>query len=254
VGGGDSAMETTAVGMNAQDINADPAELDKFAASASRWWDPQSEFKPLHDINPVRMEYILRHTELATKKVLDVGCGGGILTESLAAAGAHTTGIDLGESALEVARLHALESGAQIDYQLSAVEAFATAHDSQFDVVTCMELLEHVPNPASVVEACSRLVKPGGKVFYSTLNRNCKAFSLAIVGAEYLLHKLPKGTHQYGRFIRPSELASWCRDCDHTVDNLCGMQYNPADDCYRLGDDVSVNYLLVTLRPDTAIR
>jgi len=251
VGNSDTAMETTVTTMNNQHDNVDLGELEKFAASASRWWDPQSEFKPLHEINPLRLEYILRHTVLVGKKVVDVGCGGGILTESLAVAGARTTGIDLGEAALEVARLHALESGIEIDYQLNSAEAFAAVHDSQFDIVTCMELLEHVPDPSSIVAACSRLVKPGGIIFYSTLNRNYKAFTLAIVGAEYLLHKLPKGTHQYGRFIRPSELAVWCRDSGLTVNNLSGMQYNPCDRRYRLCDDVSVNYLLSALRPDT---
>jgi len=236
--------------MNTRQHNADPAELDKFAASAARWWDPAGEFRPLHEINPVRLEYIQRHTDLANRKVLDVGCGGGILTESMAAAGAQTTGIDMGESVLDVARLHALESGADIDYQLSSAEAFAGGHDSEFDVVTCMELLEHVPDPAAIVEACSCLVKPGGKVFFSTLNRNLKAFALAIVGAEYLLHKLPRGTHRYERFIRPSELAMWCRNSSLEVNDLSGMQYNPCDHCYRLCDDVSVNYLQTATRPD----
>jgi len=244
-------MEATTSILNDQHSNSDPAELEKFAASASRWWDPESEFKPLHEINPVRLEYILRHTGLTGKRVLDVGCGGGILTESLAAAGADATGIDLGASALDVARLHALESGARIDYQLSSVEAFADAHDSQYDIVTCMELLEHVPDPSAIVEACRRLLKPGGKVFFSTLNRNYKAFALAIVGAEYLLHKLPKGTHQYGRFIRPSELAGWCRNSDLAVHDLSGMHYNPCDRVYRLGEDASVNYLLTAIRPES---
>ncbi|CAG0970778.1 partial 2-polyprenyl-6-hydroxyphenyl methylase / 3-demethylubiquinone-9 3-methyltransferase, partial [Anaerolineae bacterium] len=193
-----------------QSLNADAAELQKFASLAHRWWDPKSEFKPLHDINPLRLGYIEREAGLNGKRVLDVGCGGGILSESMAARGAQVTGIDLGEKALKVAQLHQLESGANVEYRLIAVEALAAAQPESFDVVTCMEMLEHVPDPAAVVRACATLLKPGGKAFFSTLNRNPKSYLFAVLGAEYVLNLLPKGTHDYAKFIKPSELAAWC--------------------------------------------
>lgn len=225
-------------------VNADPAELQKFAALAHRWWDPASEFKPLHDINPLRLDYIDRIAGLNGKRVLDVGCGGGILSESMAARGASVTGIDLGEKALKVAQLHKLESGATVDYRLVSVEALAAEQPESFDVVTCMEMLEHVPDPAAVVAACARLVKPGGRVFFSTLNRNPKAYLFAVIGAEYVLNMLPKGTHDYQKFIKPSELSSWCRHSALDVAGMSGMSYNPLTKRYRLDGDVAVNYIL----------
>ncbi len=225
-------------------LNADPAELQKFAALAHRWWDPGSEFKPLHDINPLRVDYIDRIAGLRGKRVLDVGCGGGILSESMAGRGAEVIGIDLGEKALKVAQLHKLESGANVDYRLVAVETLAQEQPQSFDVVTCMEMLEHVPDPSAVVQACARLVRPGGRVFFSTLNRNPKSYLFAVIGAEYVLNMLPKGTHEYGKFIKPSELSSWCRAAGLDVSGLAGMHYNPLSKRYSLGADVSVNYLL----------
>lgn len=229
-------------------LNADPAELQKFASLAHRWWDPHSEFKPLHDINPLRLDYIDRIADLRGKRVLDVGCGGGILSESMAGRGAEVLGIDLGEKALKVAQLHKLESGASVDYRLVAVETLAQEQPQSFDVVTCMEMLEHVPDPSAVVRACARLVKPGGRVFFSTLNRNAKSYLFAVIGAEYVLNMLPKGTHEYGKFIKPSELSSWCREAGLDVSGLAGMSYNPLSKRYALGTDVSVNYLLHALK------
>ena len=225
-------------------LNADPAELQKFAALAHRWWDPRSEFKPLHDINPLRLDYIDRVARLAGRRVLDVGCGGGILSESMAGRGATVMGIDLGEKALKVAQLHQLESGTQVEYRLVAVETLAEEQPQSFDVVTCMEMLEHVPDPAAVIQACARLVKPGGQVFFSTLNRNAKSYLFAVIGAEYVLNLLPKGTHEYARFIKPSELSHWCRQAELEVVDLTGMSYNPFSQRYTLGTDVSVNYLI----------
>lgn len=227
-----------------QEQNVDPAELQKFAILAHRWWDQNSEFKPLHEINPLRLDFIDRHAQLSGKRVLDVGCGGGILAESMVQRGAEVTGIDLGERALKVARLHSLESGVKVDYRLVAVEALAAEEPESFDVVTCMEMLEHVPDPAAVISACSRLVKPGGHVFFSTINRNFKAYLFAVVGAEYVLNMLPKGTHEYEMFIKPSELSAYVRRSGLTVSGLKGMSYNPLSKRYRLDDDVSVNYLL----------
>lgn len=224
--------------------NVDQAEINKFAALASRWWDADSEFKPLHEINPLRLEYIDRRSKLEGKKVIDVGCGGGILAESMASRGATITGIDMGEAPLAVARLHQHESGVEIEYQQSTAENFAAQHPGQFDVVTCMEMLEHVPEPASVIKACMTLVKPGGHVFFSTLNRNPKSFLFAIVGAEYLLRLLPKGTHEYQKFIKPSELSSWARQASLNVNEITGMSYNPFTKTYSLGYDVDVNYLV----------
>ncbi|MEZ0232828.1 MAG: bifunctional 2-polyprenyl-6-hydroxyphenol methylase/3-demethylubiquinol 3-O-methyltransferase UbiG [Methylophilaceae bacterium] len=229
-----------------QSVNVDQAELQKFATLAHRWWDPNSEFKPLHEINPLRLNYIDAAVGLNGKRVLDVGCGGGILSESMSKKGADVTGIDLGEKALKVAELHRLESGAQVDYQLISVEELAKQAPASFDVVTCMEMLEHVPDPAAVVQACADLVKPGGSVFFSTINRNPKAYLFAVIGAEYVLNILPRGTHDYAKFIKPSELSSWARQADLSVSHLKGMSYNPLTKHYWLGDDVSVNYLIQT--------
>jgi 2-polyprenyl-6-hydroxyphenyl methylase/3-demethylubiquinone-9 3-methyltransferase len=231
--------------MNA---NADPTELRKFSDLAHRWWDPASEFRPLHEINPLRLDWIDRKAALAGKKVLDIGCGGGILSEAMAGAGASVTGIDLSEKALNVARLHLFESGHKVDYQLCSAEDYADAHPGAFDVVTCMELLEHVPDPSSTISACSRLVKPGGHVFFSTLNRNPKSYLFAIIGAEYVLKLLPRGTHDYGKFIKPSELARYCRESGLETQELIGMSYNPLTRVYSLGRDTDVNYLVHTVR------
>jgi 2-polyprenyl-6-hydroxyphenyl methylase/3-demethylubiquinone-9 3-methyltransferase len=224
--------------------NVDPAELAKFSALAHRWWDPNSEFRPLHEINPLRLAHIARLAGgLAGKRVLDVGCGGGILAEAMAAEGAHVTGIDLAEKPLKVAALHLLESGRNVDYRLVSAEALAAEAPGSFDLVTCMEMLEHVPDPASTVRACMQLAKPGGWVFFATLNRNPKSFLFAIVGAEYVLNLLPKGTHEYAKFIRPSELARWCRDAGLEVQDLTGMTYNPFSKVFSLGRDTDVNYI-----------
>jgi 2-polyprenyl-6-hydroxyphenyl methylase/3-demethylubiquinone-9 3-methyltransferase len=225
--------------------NVDPAELAKFSALAHRWWDPTSEFRPLHEINPLRLAHLERLAGgLAGKRVLDVGCGGGILAEAMAARGAEVTGIDLADKPLKVAMLHGLESGSAVRYRLVSAEAMAAEAPQSFDVVTCMEMLEHVPDPASTVRACASLVKPGGWVFFSTLNRNPKSFLFAIVGAEYVLRLLPRGTHEYARFIRPSELSRHCRDAGLDVADLTGMTYNPFSRAYALGRDVDVNYIV----------
>ena len=231
--------------------NVDHAEVGKFEQLASRWWDRHSEFKPLHDINPLRLGYIDGIAGLSGKRVLDVGCGGGILSESMAAMGAEVTGIDMGEAPLEVARLHLLESGLEVDYQRIPAEALADSAPGSFDVVTCMEMLEHVPDPSSVIRACHTLVKPGGHVFFSTINRNPKAYLFAIVGAEYVLKLLPRGTHDYAKFLRPSELATWAREVGLEIQDICGMTYNPLSQTYRLDEaDVSVNYLMASQRED----
>jgi 2-polyprenyl-6-hydroxyphenyl methylase/3-demethylubiquinone-9 3-methyltransferase len=229
-------------------LNADPAELEKFGDLAHRWWDPNSEFKPLHEINPLRLDWIDQHVGLAGKRVLDVGCGGGLLSEGMATRGAIVTGIDLSEKPLGVAKLHLLESGQKVDYRKIAVEALAEEMPGTFDAVTCLEMLEHVPNPSSVVSACARLVKPGGQVFFSTLNRNPKSYLLAVVGAEYVLQMLPKGTHDYAKFIKPSELARWNKLAGLEPEELIGMTYNPFSKQYSLGQDTSVNYLLRAIR------
>ncbi len=231
--------------------NVDQQEIDKFSALASRWWDLDGEFKPLHQINPLRLDYIARYSHgLFGKKALDVGCGGGILAESMAAQGAQVTGLDMARDALEVARLHGLESGVKVDYQLSTVEDFADQHAGEFEVVTCMEMLEHVPDPQSVVTACARLVKPGGQVFFSTLNRNIKSYLMAIVGAEYLLNLVPKGTHQHSKFIRPSELMGWLDHTELLCRNIQGLHLNPLSGEYYLSDkNVDVNYLLHCHKP-----
>lgn len=230
--------------------NADPNELDKFSQLAHRWWDPNSEFKPLHQINPLRLEWIDQRAGIAGKDVLDVGCGGGILSESMAQGGARVTGIDLSDKALGVARLHLLESGNRVDYQKISAEDFAASHAGRFDVVTCMEMLEHVPNPASTVAACAALVKPGGHVFFSTLNRNAKAYVLAVIGAEYILNMLPRGTHDYAKFIKPAELSRWSKSVGLEPDELIGMSYNPFTQRYSLGSDTDVNYLLHSIKTD----
>ncbi|HEY6898018.1 MAG TPA: bifunctional 2-polyprenyl-6-hydroxyphenol methylase/3-demethylubiquinol 3-O-methyltransferase UbiG [Rhodocyclaceae bacterium] len=229
--------------------NADPQELAKFSDLAHRWWDPNSEFKPLHDINPLRLAWIDRHCALAGKQVLDVGCGGGLLSEGMAALGARVSGIDLSEKALGVARLHLYESGQQVDYRHIAVEQLAAETPAGYEVVTCLEMLEHVPDPASIVKACAQLVKPGGQVFLSTLNRNPKSYLFAVVGAEYILNMLPRGTHDYAKFIRPAELVRLCREAGLETEELIGMSYNPFSQTYTLGNDTSVNYLLRARRP-----
>ncbi len=229
-------------------INSDQAELNKFSELAHKWWDKTSEFKPLHDINPLRLNYIDQAVNLNGKTVLDVGCGGGILSESMAQKGAKVTGIDLGEKALKVAQLHSLESSVAVDYQLVSVEDLAEKQPASFDVVTCLEMLEHVPDPASVVVACAKLVKPGGHVFFSTINRNPKAYLFAVIGAEYVLNMLPRGTHDYAKFIKPSELASWMRPAGLLLHKQIGMSYNPITQHYWLGGDVSVNYMMHTLK------
>ena len=232
-------------------LNVDRAEVAKFEALASRWWDRESEFKPLHDINPLRTNYIDRHASLAGKKVLDVGCGGGILSEAMAQRGAYVTGIDMGEAPLNIAKLHALESGISVKYQQIPVEQLAEEMPASFDVVTCLEMLEHVPDPASIIQACYKLVKPGGMVFFSTINRNPKAYAMAIIGAEYIMRMLPAGTHDYDKFIKPSELTRWCRAADLSVLDMTGMIYNPLTQEYSLKDqDVDVNYLVATRRED----
>ncbi len=229
-------------------INADPVELDKFSQLAHRWWDPNSEFKPLHDINPLRLDWVDAHAGLAGKKVLDVGCGGGLLSEGMSDKGATVTGIDLSDKALGVARLHLLESGRSVDYRKISAEELAAEQPASYDVVTCMEMLEHVPNPASTIAACAALVKPGGHVFFSTINRNPKAYLFAVVGAEYVLKLLPKGTHEYAKFIKPSELSRWAKSVGLEPDELIGMSYNPLTKLYGLGRDTSVNYLLHTVK------
>jgi 2-polyprenyl-6-hydroxyphenyl methylase/3-demethylubiquinone-9 3-methyltransferase len=229
--------------------NVDPAELQKFSELAHRWWDPQSEFRPLHEINPLRLDYIDRIASLRGKAVLDVGCGGGILAEAMATRGARVTGIDLADKPLQVAQLHLLESKLDVNYRNIAVEALAQEAPNSFDVVTCMEMLEHVPDPGSVVRACAALLKPGGHAFFATLNRNPKSYLFAIIGAEYILKLLPRGTHDYERFIKPSELSAICRSAALDVKGLIGMTYNPFTKVYALGSDTDVNYILHTSAP-----
>ena len=231
-------------------INVDPSEVAKFEKLASRWWDRNSEFKPLHDINPLRANWIDKLSPVAEQKVLDVGCGGGILCEALAQRGATVTGIDMGEAPLAVGNLHKLESGVEVDYQKSTAEDFAQNHAEQFDIVTCLEMLEHVPDPGSVVRACAAMTKPGGTLFFSTINRNPKSYLLAIIGVEYVLRMLPKGTHEYGKFIRPAELGQWIREAGLELDQMTGLTYNPLTKIYRLNEtDVDVNYMICVRKP-----
>lgn len=230
--------------------NKDQAEIDKFSDLASRWWDKTSEFKPLHAINPLRLNWIKKHVDLNGKTVVDIGCGGGILAESLAQSGANTTGIDLSDKALKVADLHGLESGVSVKYQLISAEELAENAPKSFDVVTCMEMLEHVPDPLSVVKACSKLAKPGGVLFFSTLNRNPKAYLLAVLGAEYVLNLLPKGTHDFKKFIKPSELAGFLREAGLEMIDIAGMSFNPLTDTYSIGKDTDVNYLIAARKPE----
>jgi 2-polyprenyl-6-hydroxyphenyl methylase/3-demethylubiquinone-9 3-methyltransferase len=230
-------------------MNADPLELQKFSELAHRWWDPSSEFRPLHEINPLRLEWINTRAPLAGKIVLDIGCGGGILAESMARKGADVTGIDLSEKALKVADLHSLETGVQVRYELISAEAMATREPGRYDVVTCMEMLEHVPDPAAIVHACATLVKPGGHLFFSTINRNPKSYLFAVLGAEYILRLLPKGTHDYAKFITPAELAQYIRNAGLGLEVLKGMGYNPLTKVYSLNQDTSVNYLVAASRP-----
>lgn len=230
--------------------NIDRSEIAKFEALASRWWDKESEFKPLHDINPLRANWIDERSPVAEKKVLDVGCGGGILAESMAQRGAHVTGIDMGEAPLAVAQLHSLETGVEVSYQQNTAEDMAVQHAGEYDIVTCLEMLEHVPDPSSVIRACTDLVKPGGHVYFSTINRNPKAYLFAVLGAEYLLKLLPKGTHDYSKFIRPSELCNWVREAGLELQTMTGMTYNPFTKHYRLNDnDVDVNYMIYARKP-----
>ena len=230
-------------------MNADPNELEKFSALAAKWWDPTSEFKPLHEINPLRLDWIDRLASLAGKRVLDVGCGGGILAEAMARKGATVKGIDLADKPLKVAALHKLESGVAVDYECVSAEDLALREPAAFDLVTCMEMLEHVPDPASTVRACAALVKPGGKLFFSTINRNPKSYLFAVIGAEYVLRLLPRGTHDYAKFVKPSELARYCRDARLDTGELIGMSYNPISGRYWLDGDTSVNYLMQAARP-----
>ncbi|MGD9662729.1 MAG: bifunctional 2-polyprenyl-6-hydroxyphenol methylase/3-demethylubiquinol 3-O-methyltransferase UbiG [Porticoccaceae bacterium] len=233
-----------------KDANFDPGEIAKFEALASRWWDRESEFKPLHQINPLRANWIDRHAPVAGKNLIDIGCGGGILCEALAQRGAIVTGIDMGAAPLSVAELHRLESGVDVTYIQASAEKMAQSHGERFDIVTCLEMLEHVPDPASVIKACAQLVKPGGHLFFSTINRNPKSYVFAILGAEYILKMLPKGTHDYSKFIRPSELGQWLRDAQLDLLHITGMVYNPLTKSYRLKDgDVDVNYLIHAAKP-----
>ena len=229
--------------------NADPHELQKFSELAHRWWDPEAEFKPLHDLNPIRLGWIDSHAQLAGKKVLDIGCGGGILTESMAQLGAHAKGIDLSSKALGVADLHSLESGVTVSYEEIAAEALAEREPASYDVVTCMEMIEHVPDPAAIVAACMQLVKPGGKVFFSTLNRTPTAYLFAIIGAEYIAKMLPRGTHDYARFIKPSELAGFVRAAGLVAQEFKGISYQPLSRSFALTDNTRINYMLACTRP-----
>ena len=229
-------------------MNADPVELQKFSDLAHRWWDPTSEFRPLHEINPLRLEWINAIVPLSGKRVIDIGCGGGILTEAMARKGAQATGIDLSEKALKVADLHSLESGVTVHYESISAEEMALREPGSFDVVTCMEMLEHVPDPADIVRACAQLVKPGGHVFFSTLNRNPKAYLFAIIGGEYLLRLLPRGTHDFAKFIKPAELGQFVRNAGLNLDGMRGLTYNPLTRAYSLNQDTSVNYMMATRR------
>ena len=237
----DSAQQPS----TATNVNVDANEIKKFEDVAHRWWDTDSEFKPLHDINPLRLNYIDENAKgIKGKTIIDVGCGGGILAESMALRGANVTGIDMGKAPLSVAELHAVDTGVEVDYQQITVEEMADKNPQKYDVVTCMEMLEHVPDPESIIKACATLVKPDGHVFFSTINRNPKSFALAIIGAEYILNMLAKGTHEYAKFIKPSELETWARQANLQLENIKGMTYNPLLQSYKLGSDVNVNYLM----------
>jgi len=229
--------------------NIDKAEIAKFEAMASKWWDPNSEFRPLHDMNPLRLNYIDELASLSGKNVLDVGCGGGILSESMALRGANVTGIDMGEAPLAVAKIHQKQSGVEVNYLHSTAEKMAETHAETYDIITCLEMLEHVPDPSSVISACQKMVKPGGHVFFSTINRSPKSYLFAIIGAEYVLQLLPKGTHDYKKLIKPSELSAWSRSAGLTVKNVKGMTYNPLTKKYKLGNNVDVNYMIHTENP-----
>jgi len=237
--------------MNTTTDNVDPAELAKFDALAARWWDPEGEFRPLHEINPLRLDWIRQHFALPGRRALDIGCGGGILAEAMSSAGAHVTAIDMADGPLAVARLHQLESGVNVDYRRTTAEAIAETEAGQYDVVTCLEMLEHVPDPARVVKSCADLVKPGGHVVFSTINRNPKSFLFAIVGAEYVLQLLPRGTHEYDKFIRPSELEAWARKAGLLLMDSIGLHYNPLTREYSLGPNLDVNYLMYFQRPES---
>ena len=243
-------MSETPLSNQTSTPNVDAGEIAKFEALANRWWDPKGEFKPLHDINPLRLNFIDQRVSLAGKQVLDVGCGGGLLSEGMSLRGAHVIGIDMGEAPLSVAKLHGLESGVNVEYRQITAESVAEEMPGQFDVVTCLEMLEHVPDPSKVIQACATLLKPGGHLFLSTINRNPKSFMFAIVGAEYVLQMLPRGTHQWRKFIKPSELSSWVRQAGLEVKEITGMTYNPLTQHYSLGRDVDVNYLMHTRKPD----
>lgn len=232
-------------------MNVDPREISKFDEVAERWWDPQGEFGPLHDINPLRVDYIAKRARLSGARLVDIGCGGGLLSEAMARNGALVTGIDLSTTALDVARLHAGNEGLQIDYQEMTAESLADSQPGTFDVVTCLEMLEHVPDPASVVESCSQLLKPGGAAFFSTINRSPKAWLMAVVGAEYILNLIPRGTHDYNKFIRPSELSAWSRSANLAIQDMTGLHYNPLNRRYTLGPNVDVNYLMYLQRSPT---
>lgn len=227
-------------------MNVDSNQIGKFNELAHMWWDKQGKFKPLHEINPLRLQFILEHTNIAGKNILDIGCGGGILSEAMAIAGAKVTGIDLAEQALQVAKEHARKTDVAVDYRCISAENFAAEHAGEFDIVTCMEMLEHVPEPESIIAACSRLVKPGGHIFFSTINRNAKAFLMAIVGAEHILRMIPQGTHEYDKFIKPAELTGWCREVGLQPKAMQGMHYNPLSKRYKLNADCDVNYLVYT--------
>lgn len=235
--------------MSTRQANVDAAEIAKFDALASRWWDPAGDFRPLHEINPLRLDYIRQRVTLSGSTVVDIGCGGGILSESMARLGASVTGIDMAEGPLSVARLHQVESGTNVEYLHSTAEFLASEHPGQFDVVTCLEMLEHVPSPSTVIAACTELVRPGGDIFFSTINRNLKSFLFAIVGAEYVLRLLPAGTHEYAKFIRPSELAKWSRHCGLQLQSSIGLHYNPLTREYSLGENIDVNYIMHFQRP-----
>jgi len=250
--GGESAADKTET--TPESVNVDHAEIAKFEAMANRWWDPESEFKPLHEINPLRLNFIDKIAEISGKRILDVGCGGGILSESMARRGANVLGIDLGDTPLNVAKLHALEAGVTIEYQKISTEELAQQvadnKSKPFDIITCMEMLEHVPDPASIIASCAKMLKPGGHLFLSTINRNAKAYLFAVVGAEYILNMLPRGTHDYSKFIRPSELASWIRKADLDVQEIIGLVYNPLTKRYKLNKDIDVNYMVHTIKQD----